>query len=239
MPVKQIQSASRVLAAFEALAEHQPVGVGALARVLDDDKSAVQRALMTLADAGWIQRNADDSSQWEMTARVLAVAHAAHRRSDVRDRARPTLSALRDASGETALLYAPISGNIVAVDVVESRQVVRTAPPIGLVVPADISAGGQAILAHLQANELPTYIGGPAPASLLQRLAAVRRRGWAINDHSVTPGASAVSAAVLDVAQRPLASIAISGPVERLSTRTLRSLGEQVAAAATELSALP
>src|SRR5437016_10707192 len=82
MAVKHVQSATRVLATFEALADHQPVGVGALARVLDDDKSAVQRALMTLAEAGWIRRTPADRTRWEVTTRVLALAHGAQRRSE-------------------------------------------------------------------------------------------------------------------------------------------------------------
>jgi hypothetical protein len=36
MSIKRVRSASRVLAVLEAVAEHQPIGVGALARLLDD-----------------------------------------------------------------------------------------------------------------------------------------------------------------------------------------------------------
>ena len=54
MAVKRNLSAGRMLAVFETIARAQPVGVSALARELGADKSAVQRDLMTLADAGWI-----------------------------------------------------------------------------------------------------------------------------------------------------------------------------------------
>src|SRR5436190_825116 len=109
MAVKHVQSASRVLATFEALAEHQPIGVGALARILEDDKSGVQRALMTLADAGWIER-VGDGTRWEVTSRVLVLAQ---RRSGLRERARATLEALRDETEETVILNVPESGQIV------------------------------------------------------------------------------------------------------------------------------
>ena len=55
MAVKRSQSASRVLSVLELIASRQPIGVSALAKLLDEDKSAVQRAIMTLADAGWIR----------------------------------------------------------------------------------------------------------------------------------------------------------------------------------------
>ena len=47
MAVKASQSATRVLAALEAVAAHQPVGISALAKLLQDDRSAVQRAVAT------------------------------------------------------------------------------------------------------------------------------------------------------------------------------------------------
>jgi IclR family transcriptional regulator, acetate operon repressor len=235
VPVKQVQSAARVLATFEALADHQPVGVGALARVLDDDKSAVQRALMTLAEAGWIQRTPRDPGRWEVTARVLALAHAAHRHTDLRERARPTLQALRDETAETAILNVPTGGRIVTVDVVESTQLVRAAPYVGLVVPSDTSAAGQAILAHLPADELVPYLGGPPTAALLGRLAEVRERGWSINDQDVTRDARGVGAPVLDSRGRPLAAITISAPADRLPPSAMPALGARVAAAARAL----
>jgi len=232
MAVKQVQSATRVLATFEALADHQPVGVGALARVLDDDKSAVQRALMTLAEAGWIRRTTGDRTRWEVTTRVLALAHGAQRRTGLRERARPVLERLRDETGETAILNVPESGQVVVLDVAESNQLVRTVPGIGLVVPPLASAAGQAILAHLPVAQLADYgvTGG------YERLAAVRARGWSVNDRDATPGASAVGAAVLDGEGRPLASITISGPAARMDADVLDRLGPLVNSAAASLS---
>jgi IclR family acetate operon transcriptional repressor len=67
MAVKGSSTGARVLEVFEAVAEHQPVGVAALSRMLDIDKSAVQRALVTLADQGWIQADDDPTTRWETT----------------------------------------------------------------------------------------------------------------------------------------------------------------------------
>lgn len=232
MAVKHVQSATRVLATFEALADHQPVGVGALARVLGDDKSAVQRALMTLAEAGWIRRAGGDTTRWEVTTKLLALAHGAHRRTGLRERARPVLEQLRDRTGETAILNVPEDGQVVVLDVAESTQLVRTVPGIGFAVPPLASAAGQAILAHLPAGELADY-GVTEDGS---RLAGVRERGWSVNDRDATPGASAVGAAVLDGEGRPVASITISGPAERMAPDVLDRLGPLVNSAAASLS---
>ena len=232
MAVKHVQSAARVLAAFEALAEHQPIGVGALSRILDDDKSGVQRALMTLADAGWIER-VGDGTRWEVTSRVLVLAQ---RRAGLKERARATLEALRDETDETIILNVPESGQIVIIDVIESNQLVRTAPNIGILVPATTSAGGQAILAHLPDAEVALYVGGPPDARVQARLAEIRERGWSVNAGDVTPGALAVGAAILDADQRPIASIAVSAPTGRLTDAARDAIGPLVVAAARRLS---
>jgi DNA-binding IclR family transcriptional regulator len=236
MAVKHLKSAARVLTTFEALAEHQPVGVADLARVLDDDKSAVQRALMTLNAAGWIRRASGDRTRWEVTTRVLGLAHRAQRRIGLRERTRPTLEALRECTGETIILNVPENGQIVILDVVESKQLVRTAPQVGFVVPTTSSAAGQAILAHFDEDEVALYVGGPPDARLRALLAEVRRRGWGVNAGDETPGARAVGSAILGDDQRPIASITISAPAERLPDPVLNALGPQVADAARRLS---
>jgi IclR family acetate operon transcriptional repressor len=236
MAVKHVQSAARVLATFEALADHQPVGVGALARILADDKSAVQRALTTLAAAGWIRRAPGDRTRWEVTTRVLGLAHSAQRRTGLRERIRPTLEALRETTRETVILNVPESGQIVVLDVVESMQFVRTAPHVGFVVPPTSSAAGQAILAHLDDAEVTFYAGGPPDVRLRALLAEVRTRGWAVNSGDETPGARAVGAAILGDDHRPIASITISAPAQRLPDPVLDTLGPMLAAAAQALS---
>jgi IclR family acetate operon transcriptional repressor len=224
-----------VLATFEALAEHQPIGVGALARALGDDKSAVQRALMTLSEAGWIRRTSADPARWEVTTRALRIAHDAYQRTGLRERVRPALEQLRAGTGETAILNVPEAGEVVVVDVAESPQMLRTAPAVGFVVPVPHSAAGLAILAALPADELVTYLDGPLDDDLRSRLDDVRRRGWSVNDRDATPGASAVGAAVTEQG-RPVASITISGPADRMGHDVLDRLGPIVAAAATGLS---
>jgi DNA-binding IclR family transcriptional regulator len=232
MVVKHVQSAARVLAAFEAVAEHQPVGVSALARILHDDKSGVQRALMTLADAGWIDR-VEPGGGWKVAPRVLVVVQ---RRAGLRERARATLEALRDETDETVILNVPESGQIVVLDVVESSQLVRTAPHIGFAVPPATSAAGQAILAHLPEAEIAPYTGAPPDRGVLARLEEVRTRGWGVNAGDVTPGAHAVGAAILDADRRAIASITVSAPADRLPPPLQETFGHLVVAAARRLS---
>jgi IclR family acetate operon transcriptional repressor len=220
------------LAVFEAVAQHQPIGVSALARLVGDDKSAVQRALMTLAESGWIERGGI-GGHWEVTSRVLVMVQ---RRSGLLERTRASLEALRDETDETVILNVPDEGQILVLDVVESNQLVRTSPAIGFAVPASTSAAGHAILAYLPTNELALYIAGSPDERLTKRLAEVRRRGWGINAGDVTPGARAVGAPILDAEQRAIASITISAPADRMPQEVQNVLGPLVVATARRLS---
>jgi IclR family acetate operon transcriptional repressor len=237
--VKRLRSASRVLAVVEAVAEHQPIGVAALARLLDDDKSAVQRALMTLADDGWIRPAPGEPTRWELTPRIHVLAHLAQGHTDLRQRSRTALDALRERTGESVLLAVPDAGRLVAIDVLESRQLIRTAPYVGMVIPAAASATGQAVLARLDDEGRAAFLGGPVSPALRDVLATVRRRGWAINDGDIVAGSTNIGAAIVDDDGRPVAAIAVSAPSDRVPPSRHGELGALVADVAGGLSGRP
>jgi IclR family acetate operon transcriptional repressor len=239
MTVKRVRSAERVLFALEVLAEHQPIGVGALARLLEDDKSAVQRALVTLHAAGWIRPAGGDQTRWELTTRALVVAHHAQRRLGLRQRARAALDALRDETGESIILAVPDNDRIVIVDVVESRQLVRTAPHVGMVIPAATSATGQAILAAMDDDEHRAFVGGVTSDDMRAELALVRERGWSLNADDVARGATSVGAAILGTDGQPLGGIAVSGLSERMPLDVQEKYGRRVAEVAAVISSSP
>ncbi len=234
MSVKRVQSAERVLTTLETLAEHQPLGVAALARLLDEDKSAVQRALVTLAGAGWIRQTGDEVTRWELTSRALVVAAHAQERSGTGRLVRAQLESLQSKTGETAIYAVADSGRVTIVDVVESREMVRSAPHIGMVVPTDTAATSLAILAHLPRAEQEALLAHEVTPQLVAVLDEVRHRGWARNDQQT--GGVSFGAAVLDRNGRPFGAIAIAALAERLSPGDHETYGELAAAAARALA---
>jgi IclR family acetate operon transcriptional repressor len=239
MAVKPLQSLQRALSVIEAIAANQPIGVAALARLLDEDKSAVQRVLVTLQASGWIRPVGGEVTRWELTSAPLVVAAQAHQRSGALARARPVLEDLRDRTDETVMWAVPDARRIVAVDVVESRQLVRTAPHVGMVLPVDASAAALAIFAHLDGEDLERY-GAPADDPVFQReLADARSRGWSLNDGAVNARATSIGAAVLDAGARPVAAVVLSAPSDRLVASQFDAVGELVLGAASSLSAGP
>jgi DNA-binding IclR family transcriptional regulator len=236
MPVKRSQSASRVLAVLETIARHQPVGVSTLSRELAADKSAVQRAIMTLADTGWIHPAGGAPTRWQLTARILAVAHTGHRSNDLRQRARSTLEALRDESEETVLLTVQDMLGFVVIEAIESRQMLRTVPHIGMAVPVRGSATSRAMLPYMTEERQAQLLGKPPDAALLNEFATTRKRGYSVSEGGVVAGSTTIAAPILEVDGRPSAAIVISAPSGRMSVSNQRRIGVMVCRAARKLS---
>jgi len=236
VPVKRSQSASRVLTVLEGIARHQPVGVSDLARLLDADKSAVQRAIMTLADAGWIGSTSGTPGKWQLTAHILAVAHMGTVSNDLRQRARSALEALRDASGETVLLTVPDIRRFVVIDALESRQMLRTVPHIGLSVPVRGSATSRAVLPYMSREQQVEFLGKPPDARLLADFAATLKNGYAISDGDVLKGSVNIAAPILEMDGYPVGAVVVSGPSDRLTAARHRKIGDMVLRTARALS---
>lgn len=236
MSVKRSRSATRVLAVLEAIAHHQPVGVSELARILEDDKSAVQRAIMTLADAGWIGATEGASRRWRLTSRILAIAGRAHDGNDLLVRARGTLEGLRSETNETVLLAVPDVRSFVVMDVVESRQLLRTVPQAGLIIPVRGSATSRAILPYLGEQARNELLGGQPDEKMLVDFAKTLAQGYAVSDGDVFEGSTNIAAPVFESDGRPVAAIVVSAPSDRLTARDHARVGRIVAQAARTIS---
>jgi DNA-binding IclR family transcriptional regulator len=236
MPVKRSQSALRVLSVLEGIARHQPIGVSELARVIDDDKSAVQRAIMTLADGGWIRTALGASTKWQLTAHVLAVAHLGNASNDLRQRVRSTLEALRDATQESVLLTVPDVRRFVLIDAAESQHVLRTVHRIGIDVPVNGTATGRAILAYMSAEKQAEFLGKPPLPRQLAEFEETRKYGYAVSVGGLREGSTNIAAPILESEGHPVGAMVISAPNDRLPQKRHARIGEMLLQAVRSLS---
>jgi IclR family acetate operon transcriptional repressor len=236
MPVKRSHSGARILVVLETIASHQPIGVRALARLLNEDPSAIQRAIMTLADEGWIRTSSEPPTRWEVTAHILAVAHAAQGSNDLRRRARPLLERLRDESGETVLLVVPDVKNLVIADVIESRHMLRMVPHVGLPVSARNTASGRAMLPFMDIEAQSALLGAKPDKSLLKSFEMIRQRGYSVSDGEIDPVVTNVAAPIFEFDGAPAGAIVVCGPRDRLTPSLHDVIGKMIVRTAAELS---
>ena len=234
MAVNALRSATTVLEAVEVIARSQPVGLAELTRQLGRDKSSVQRVLKTLAESGWIQTVADGTPRWELTTRVLAVGSYARARTGLGQLLLPLMISLRDQTGETVLCAVPDGGRVVITDVVESTNLLRVVPTVGMEVPTRTSALGQALLAAMDRSARARLAGEDLSEADHAELDHVARRGWSLNADAVVEGSTSLGSALLSASGVPVVAISVAAVSTRMppdvQTRTGKLLATTVSA---------
>jgi len=225
--VKTIQVVSRALTVLEAVSERQPVGLGALARDLGMDKSAVQRILATLHEEGWI-RPAPGDGRWVLTGRALSVGGRFVGDRTVRERVRGVLRAVHDATNETVWLTVADGSSLIVADEIASTHPLRISYPVGYSGPFGMdTAGGQAILSAMDGAEAERVLGAAEAAGAAPVLDEVRRRGYAVQAEPERP----LWAAAVPVPPETgtAAAVVVAAPQERSGERALHGFGELIA----------
>lgn len=236
MSVKTSQSGARILLALERIAENQPLGVSGLARALDTNLAAAQRAIATLAEQGWIRPAEGRPVRWELTGHIHTVAQHAYGSHDLRRRARGALEELWRETGESVLLIVPDDRRFIVADVLESRHFLRSAPPIGLVVPPRASATAWAMLPYMSPERQLDFLDVPPDAAMEREFAATLARGYAISRGDVFAGSTNLAAPIFELGGRPIGAILISVPNDRAGKEVEARLGSLVLNTARGLS---
>ncbi len=240
-PMKSVRTALRV---FEEVAARQPVGLSELSRALDVPKASVQRALASLADAGWLRHDVNRPGQWVVTARFSVLADASPAVISARDAARPVLDGLRRRLGAPVGLFVLDGDRMVVLAGPEGTRTVRSVEASLGPLPVHVSAAGRAILARLPADTtaeilqrvLPDHTDPETVSRLTDQLEQARRRGFAVVAGEYQEDLGAVGAAVLDADGAPVAALAVMAPLARLEGSGTDVLGRAVLAAAREVS---
>jgi IclR family acetate operon transcriptional repressor len=236
LPVKPSQSGSRILAALEKIAQNQPLGVSDLARMLDDNIAAAQRAIATLAADGWIRTAPGKPRRWELTEHIHTIAQHAYGSHDLRRRARGALEELWRETGESVLLNVPDGSRFVVIDVLESPHYLRSAPPVGMAVQPRWSATGRAMLPFMSPVEQEAYLGEPPDAAMREDFAQTAARGYAVSEGDVVQGSTNIAAPIFEFDHRPVGAVLVSAPTDRAGAEEYARLGAMVLATARKLS---
>lgn len=141
--------------------------------------------------------------------------------------AQPTITQLRDATGESAQLYRRHGDARVCVVSAERASGLRDTVPIGSALPMTAGSAAQVLLAWDDPERLHRALRSAKFTAAT--LALVRRRGWAQSVGEREAGVASVSCPVRGVGGRVVAAVSVSGPIERLG----RAPGRLHAAAVT------
>ncbi|WP_456081880.1 IclR family transcriptional regulator [Microlunatus elymi] len=243
-----VPAATQALAVLQLLARHaDPLPAVTIARELDLPRSSTYHLLAVLREAGFVSHLGEDR-RWGLGIAAYELGSAYSRQAPLQRIARPVLRQLVDTTTHTAHLVI-LHGNDVLY-VIEERAPRRPSlvTDVGVRLPAQLTASGLAILAALPAPQVRALFsdradfvvrhgGGPRSLTALRsELAQVRRRGYASEQGSVTPGLSSVGAAVHDHTGHPVAGLAVTYPYDSLGPHEHERMVAAVLSSAEDLS---
>lgn len=217
-----VQSLERAFAILDAVAR-QPAGVTALAERVGLPKSTAARLLATLEQVRAVERF--DGVRWRIGPGVAALSIAASPERGLVATARPFLAGLVAELGEDAGLGLPDGNAILYVDQVESDNPVQVRDWTGTRAPMHTVPSGLVLLAEWPEDALDAYLAGELvaltrrtltdPTRLRERLAHVRRDGYAWGLEEFAEGIDSVAAPVRDARGKAIAAIHVHGPSYR------------------------
>lgn len=223
--VKGMRGALTTLRSLEEVAAEQPLGVSALSRRLGVSKSAAQRALQTLFEAGWIRRSDVHAGRWVLTGKVFDVAGRVGQDLSLREAALPSMHRLVELTTESAHLAVLDGADSVIIENVESTQVVRIHWPVGNRAPAHACATGRAMLAALPEADVDQHLPDPMEPltaititdrdNLAGELHRTAERGYAVQHGELRSDIASIAAAVCLPDHHPVAAVSVFLPAQR------------------------
>lgn len=225
---RRVAAVERAIAVLEALADSaEDLGTNEIARRTAINASSVSRLLATLADGELVQ-HVPETGGYRLGFRLFQLGSAAVGRSGLQGVARPHLTALAEATGETATLSVPGEREAITVDFVPGTSSVQSVARLGRPSVAHATAVGKVFLAHggrLPDGPLPAYTDRTVTDRqvLSGQTERVARRGWAEAVGEREPGLNAIAAPVLGPRGELVAILGLQGPADRFGRRAMRA----------------
>jgi DNA-binding IclR family transcriptional regulator len=238
---------TKVLAIFELL-DRNPDGLQlkSISAQTGLNKSTAYRFLAHLEQAGYLVR--DLTGAYLIGPRLVRLGSNSTYQATIRKVSRPAMETLWCKTDETVNLGTLDRGEVLYLEVIESAHSFRLSSQAGMRRPLNVTALGKTLLAWLPIATRDELLAACKvnkrtphsivnPAEMLAELGRIQRRGYAIDNEEVEPGACCVAAPIFDSSGQIAASISVSGPVTRMNRARISDIAIDLKAAADEISA--
>ncbi len=224
--------------------DRQAMTVKDIAKGIRVPLPTVYRFVKTLTQTGVLEKDSHPG-HYRLGLKLLELEAVVHQRLDVETVARPYVAKLAALSGETVQLMLLYAHRGICLLLEESSSTLRVAPDKGRILPLHAGASVQAMLAFLPEPDQRRILEGPSeqftsntiidPRKLTRRLNVIRRQGYATSRGEVYAGAMGIAAPIFGPKGQVIASLAVSGPAQRIGERR-RLITESVTTMAGEIS---
>lgn len=203
----------KAVAVLEAI-RRRPCTLAELQHGTGLPRATAHRLAQALEVHGLVRR--DTVGRFCLGFELLALGREAAQSFPLAERARPSLDALADVTGESVQLFvAEGTEHRRCVVSVQSGHGLRWIVPEGALLPLAVGSAGRVLSGE-----------------------ATTRAGWIASVEEREVGVASVSAPVTGPSGEVLAAVSVSGPVERLTRQPGRRFGDRVVATAQQVAAV-
>jgi IclR family acetate operon transcriptional repressor len=190
------------------------------------DPATSTRYLKQLVERGWLEKD-PTTRNYSPGIRLYVIGQLARDLDSTRRRALPKMRELRDQYDETINMGVFRGREVVIIEAIESKRSIRTGATVGEVDEWFASSLGKSILAHLPADEVEEIVAAYPPVrhtehslvtldEIMDDLALVRERGYALDDQESEIGLKCVGVPIIEPGGIVTHAISISGPARRI-----------------------
>ena len=228
-----IRSFAKGMNVLELLSDNEALTVTQVAKLMDINRASSHRFLSTLKELGYADK--DDGSRYYLTSKVIELGMKVLDRFEIRKIARPFLQELSAKFNETINLGYFNDKEILTIDKIDSKEILRMDAGIGGGEPAYCTSLGKAILAFLPDQQLEEYFHAieltpytpntvVSKAKLKEEFMHIKENGYAIDDEELSVGLRCVGAPLFNYSGQALYAISISGPSIRMGSKRIEEM---------------
>ncbi len=232
MTMKTVEKTIEVLEAF--LKRETEIGLAEIAKMVGLNISTAHRIVSTLVARGYLNQR-QKRGKYFLAPKFLEFSNVIRRRMKIGEIALPVINNLNKMTSESVKLSVLDRDEAVCIEEIESSLHLRIFTRVGTRFPLHCTAAGKVFLAHMREDELERYVSakGLFPCTnntitdygkLKEELAEVNRKGVAIDREEFDLGVKCIAVPVKDGNGDVVATISISGPSARLSSRRIQEI---------------
>ncbi len=241
MPIKDTsndlefsQTVLKALVVLECVADaDRPLSAAEVAKLCKISRPTAYRLLSTLAVRDYVTQV--NGPYFRLGTQALSLSQKLLNSMDLTELARPYMRELGDVTNETVYLSTLQGMEILYIAKVESTQSIRTSCIIGTRNNLYSTSMGKAVLAFLPDSEQARLVDQielkpltpktiTTRAALLEELACIRQRGYAIDDEENESGVRCVGAPIFDRTGHVFAAISVSAPAYRFPDQRIEEV---------------
>jgi DNA-binding IclR family transcriptional regulator len=234
--IASVQKAIDILNLFNS--DIPEMGNKEIAIKLNIPTGTVSGLIYTLKANHYLDQN-PENQKYRLGLKLLDRASVLLDQIDIRKLAYPQLKELSKWSGESVNLAVLDEGEIVYIERLHSAHPLGINYELGRTEPIHSTALGKAIVAHLPQNEIAALLNDYNFFSVTRNtiidkhkfedeLAAIRERGYSLDDEENEIGGRCVSAPILDKKSYPIAAISVSIPIHRIPDKRIKEYGKKL-----------